>query len=50
MHGFTIDFESWEALQQYADNPEHKSLGAQLIENAVDGIDGILVLDIEYSG
>ena len=47
MHGFTVDFDSWEALQSYADNPDHKALGGQLVENAVGGIDGILVLDIE---
>ena len=47
MHGFVIDFDSWEALQTYADDPAHKALGAQLVENAVGGIDGILVLDID---
>ena len=47
MHGFTVDFDDWEALQTYADNPEHKALGAQLVENAVGGIDGILVLDLD---
>ena len=47
MHGFTIDFDSWDALQQYADHPQHKRLGAQLVDNAVGGIDGILVLDLE---
>lgn len=47
MHGFVIDFDSWEALQTYADNPEHKALGGQLVENAVGGIDGILVLDLD---
>ena len=47
MHGFVIDFDSWEALQSYADNAEHKALGAQLVENAVGGIDGILVLDLD---
>ena len=46
MHGFTVDFDDWDALQTYADNPDHKALGAQLVENAVGGIDGILVLDI----
>ena len=46
MHGFTVDFDDWNALQTYADNPDHKALGAQLVENAVGGIDGILVLDI----
>lgn len=46
MHGFTIDFDSWEALKSYADNEEHKALGGQLVQNAVGGIDGILVLDL----
>lgn len=47
MHGFVIDFDSWAALQTYADNEEHKALGGQLVANAVDGIDGILVLDLD---
>jgi hypothetical protein len=47
MHGFVIDFASWDALQAYANNPEHQALGGQLVENAVGGIDGILVLDLD---
>lgn len=47
MHGFVIDFDSWDALQTYADNEEHKALGGQLVANAVGGIDGILVLDLD---
>lgn len=47
MHGFVIDFEDWNALQHYTDNEEHKGLGRQLVENAVGGIDGILVLDLD---
>jgi hypothetical protein len=47
MHGFVIDFDSWEGLQAYADDPEHKQCGGQLVENADGGIDGILVLDLE---
>lgn len=47
MHGFVIDFDGWDALQTYADNDEHKALGGQLVENAVGGIDGILVLDLD---
>ena len=47
MHGFVIDFDSWEALQTYADNQEHKALGGQLVANAVGGLDGILVLDLD---
>ncbi|UWR22021.1 Dabb family protein [Sulfitobacter sp. S190] len=46
-HGFVIDFDDWEALQQYADHPRHKALGAQLVEHAKGGIDGLLVLDID---
>ncbi len=47
MHGFVIDFDSWNALQTYADNPAHQALGGQLVANAVGGIDGILVLDLD---
>lgn len=47
MHGFVIDFDSWDALQAYTDNQDHKALGGQLVANAVDGIDGILVLDLD---
>ena len=47
MHGFVVDFDDWAALKTYSDNEEHKALGAQLVENAVGGIDGILVLDID---
>ena len=47
MHGFVIDFDSWEALQTYAANEEHKDLGGQLVAHAVGGIDGILVLDLD---
>lgn len=47
MHGFTVDFASWEALQTYTDDGEHKQLGGQIVANAEGGIDGVLVLDIE---
>ncbi len=46
-HAFVIDFDSWADLKTYADHPEHKALGAQIVENAIGGIDGILVLDLE---
>ena len=46
-HGFVVDFDSWDALQQYTDHPEHKRLGSKLVDNAVGGINGILVLDLE---
>ena len=47
MHGFVIDFDSWDALKNYASNPRHQALGGQLVANAVGGIDGILVLDLD---
>jgi hypothetical protein len=46
MHGFVVDFEDWDALDAYQTHPDHKALGARLVENAIGGIDGILVLDI----
>lgn len=45
MHGFTIDFASWEALATYAEDPDHKAFGAQLVAHAER--DGILVFDLE---
>lgn len=47
MHGFTIDFDSWDDLKTYADSEEHKVLGAEIVANAEDGLNGVLVLDIE---
>lgn len=47
MHGFTVDFDTWDGLKAYADDPEHKTYGAQIVANAKGGIDGVLVLDIE---
>jgi hypothetical protein len=46
LHGFTIDFASWEALATYAEDPEHKAFGATLVAHALGGIDGILVFDL----
>ncbi|MBD0864994.1 MAG: Dabb family protein [Rhodobacteraceae bacterium] len=46
MHGFVVDFDDWDVLQRYADDPEHQALGAQVVEHAVGGTDGIVVLDI----
>ena len=47
MHGFVIDFDSRADLKTYAEHPEHQVLGSQLVENAIGGIDGILVLDLD---
>lgn len=47
MHGFVIDFDSRADLKTYAEQPEHLALGAQLVENAIGAIDGILVVDLD---
>ena len=46
MHGFTIDFASWEALAAYAADPDHKLFGGELVAHALGGIDGLLVFDL----
>ncbi|MDQ2064957.1 Dabb family protein [Xinfangfangia sp. CPCC 101601] len=46
LHGFTIDFEDWQALSAYQDHPDHRRLGARLVASAVGGLDGILVFDL----
>ena len=46
-HAFVIDFDDWAALTRYSDHPEHRALGAKIVENAVGGRDGILVLDLD---
>ena len=50
MHGMVIDFTDWDGLKAYADNGAHKALGAQLVDCAVGGIDGILVFDYQFDG
>ena len=47
MHGFTIDFASWQSLATYAADPDHQAFGGQLVAHAVGGVDGILVFDLE---
>ncbi|MDN2579315.1 Dabb family protein [Aquibium sp. ELW1220] len=49
MHGFVIDFDGWAELKAYADHPKHRALGARIVENAIGGIDGVLVLDLEVA-
>jgi hypothetical protein len=46
LHGFTVDFADWAALQAYQDHPDHKRVGAALVAAAQGGIDGILVFDL----
>lgn len=48
-HAFTIDFERWADLETYARHPDHRDLGARIVENAEGGLEGVLVLDIEQA-
>jgi len=49
MHGFVVDFTDWAALQSYQDHPDHKRLGAGLVDAAEGGIEGILVFDLPFT-
>jgi hypothetical protein len=46
MHGFVADFADWDALAAYQDHPDHRRVGAALVDHAVGGLDGILVFDL----
>lgn len=47
--GFVIHFVDRAALEAYAELPEHKALGAQLVALCVGGADGIMVYDLEFN-
>jgi Stress responsive A/B Barrel Domain len=49
MHGFVVDFDTWESLETYQNDPDHKSLGAKLVAGAEGGKDGILCFDLPTS-
>ncbi len=49
LHGFVIDFDDWASLQVYADHPEHQALGARLVAMAQDGVNGLVVLDLNIA-
>lgn len=46
LHGFTVDFADWAALAAYQAHPDHRRVGAALVDAAVGGLDGILVFDL----
>ncbi|MCU0831885.1 MAG: Dabb family protein [Rhizobiaceae bacterium] len=46
MHGFIADFADWDALAAYQVHPNHRSVGARLVANAIGGLEGILVFDL----
>jgi hypothetical protein len=46
MHGFTMDFADWEALQAYQVHPDHRRAAAALVAASDGGGEGILVFDL----
>lgn len=46
LHGFTVDFADWAALEAYQIHPDHRRVGAALVAHAEGGLDGILVFDL----
>ncbi|MGL1920999.1 MAG: Dabb family protein [Hyphomicrobiales bacterium] len=47
--GFIIDFTDIQALENYANHPEHQKIGAQLVEMTVGGADAIMVYDLSIA-
>lgn len=45
-HGFTVDFDDWDALAAYQAHPDHQRLGARLTAMAEGGRGGLLVVDL----
>lgn len=45
-HGFTVDFDGWDALAAYQAHPAHRAVGARLVSYTEGGIEGICVLDV----
>src|ERR1700712_3869648 len=43
-HGLVVDFADAEALQAYADDPDHVAAGGVIAQAAVGGTDGLLVV------
>ncbi|WP_230374289.1 Dabb family protein [Pontivivens ytuae] len=47
--GFVARFRDRAALAAYAEHPEHRALGARLVEMCEGGADGIVVYDLELA-
>lgn len=48
--GFIVDFDGPAARDAYLADAEHQKTGGKIVANAVGGIDGIFVYDIEIAG
>ena len=47
--GFIIDFDNISARDNYLADARHQLIGAQIVDAAVGGIDGVMVFDIDQS-
>ena len=47
-HGLSVDFADRAALLNYGENAEHQALGRRITDLAEGGVDGILVVDLEF--
>lgn len=45
--GFIVDFDNAASRDIYLEDAEHQAVGAKLVEAAVNGVEGILVYDLE---
>jgi hypothetical protein len=46
-HGFTMAFDSREALETYHTHPAHQAAGARLVAICENGGEGIMVFDLD---
>lgn len=46
-NGFIVDFESLQSRDSYLEDTEHQAVGEKLVEAALNGVEGILVYDLE---
>jgi hypothetical protein len=45
-HALVCDFDDWAALNRYAEDPDHRRIGGQIVGLALGARDGVLVMDI----
>ena len=45
--GFTVDFADAGARDAYLPHPAHQRVGGMIVDAALDGVDGLVVVDFE---
>ena len=46
-YGLVVDFRDWDSLRAYAEDDEHRAVGAVIQSLAAGGIAGLLVVDLD---